>query len=175
MKWISSDGAPFVLLPNDKLKRWSGVNPSFQGANKDAIQNDFINFGLSDYEQACMLQGDMGILNFEDTIILVFPSEFDVSIIENQYLIRWEYGLQEDLRIDKLKRISDWDFEIMVELSYDSYVIFDSAIPGIEVTEEEMLDLRIKNGFFKISVFRYKPNKKVSMIIYRFKRILIPE
>jgi hypothetical protein len=122
-----------------------------------------------------MLQGDLGVLHFEDTIALVLPSESDISIIDNQYLIRWEYGLQEDLRIDELKKISDWEFEIMVELSYDSYVIFDSAIPGIEVADEEMLDLRIKNGFFKISFLKYKPNKKVSTIIYRFKRILIPE
>lgn len=179
MKWITTDGDPYILIPKDKLNNWSGTERSLSGGNKDIVRLDFVNVGLSDFEQACMLEGDLGILQFEDVIAVVLPGENDITIVNDKYIARLYYcenisDVSSKLEQGELEKIETWNYDITIELGSEKYVIFGSAIVGTEVKDNERFDMNLRRGFYQISVKHYRPDERTYLILYRFKRMLVP-
>ena len=132
MKWIESGGGPFILVPTDHLPRWRGVD----GPGDDE----------SDYDRACEVVDDVGVVEVGNADALVFGDEpFRTSWVSNEgeggFVVRWVYADSEN---SVTKYISQGKLESVVKDAGVSVqldgpcVLFDAAEPGDDIRGESI-------------------------------------
>lgn len=133
MKWIQSTGGPFVLISNELLDRWSGY--------------------YGDYDRACGIQDWLGVLDVGSGQALVLNDEpmqtTAWSAGDRTLLVRWHHATSEEAVVGQLERMISLDFpepSIVVDFGSRSVVLCDSAVPGVDVDEDEILRLDLASA-----------------------------
>ena len=133
MKWIESGGGPFILVPTDHLPEWRGIDA---GPSEDE----------TDYDRACEISDDIGILEVGGTHAVVFGDEpFRTTWVPNEkgggFVVRWVYADNENsvtnyIAQGGLERVVT-DAGVSVRLN-GPCVLFDAAEPGDDIRAESI-------------------------------------
>lgn len=135
LNWIESTGGPFVLLPEEIVSSWSGVDGD-------------------DYDTACDNSDDeVNFYNYDGTKIVFLGDEpHNTTCAKTKYgacLFRWIYGRSKEGMRD---RIDLYDYSTVVSVHSDTFctldsgmiAIFDSSMSPDDLAEECNNQLRIE-------------------------------
>lgn len=161
-KWIESDGGPLVLIPRSLLLDWHGNSQRKLDRN-------------TDYDRACSVDSEIGVIGLSGRDILVFGDEPDrtcMFICSPHFflVIRWRWARSES---DLLSKIDVDDIKNIplkrrgfLDVISDEYVLFDSAFSGNEVVD--FLSIPLSSGVVCFDTIECKPDSSTCAVIHRF-------
>lgn len=170
MNWIQSEGGPLLGIGKEIVGLWRGIaGSSFLGKN---------NYKNTDYDRACEIKDYIGIIPVDNYQAIVFGDmPLSTTIIKNRkniHVIRAFFmDPDPDINIifrkylysDSINQVES----INVNLPYNSILIFDSAIPGSEISEE-YIEVSIDSGKYTVKTNEFNPDKRTSLLIHDFIR-----
>ena len=154
MLWISSDGGPLVILPENRLLIWRGAAET--GA---------------DYELACSVNDYAGLVEWKGCNALVLGDEpFQTTTRYSPQgvdLIRWMYAPDEETLLRALDT-TDWGppaEELEWHVDDADQVMIDSACEG--QLSVERVKIRLPQGRQRVSTYVVKPSPEVAAVVHQ--------
>ena len=104
MHWIEAMGGPLILLEDEKLSNWGGIDHSCDA-----------NF-TSDYDHACSLDDYVNLISFDNFQVLVLGDEPDQTTFlqlsnKEGLVVRWRWAQDESEVKNCLLRLGDTNFK----------------------------------------------------------------
>jgi hypothetical protein len=162
MQWISSEGGPLLLIPDDLLADWNGVSP----------RSNF----HSDYEGACTIEDYLGVIVVGRGQGLVLDDEpFETTWLGNDeggLFVRWRFALDEPSVVRHLQDAGSARFQptgLQYQTSCRRSVLFDAAVSGMEVAESH-LNIILEPGVYEIETAEFEPDSKTALVLHRLVR-----
>jgi immunity protein 21 of polymorphic toxin system len=164
MRWISTAGGPFVLLPASFLPNWRGVLSNPDGAS-------------SDYELACSVDGYVGVISKQGQQLLVLNDEpLETAFVRKtnrSYLVRWLYAPSEEAAEMLVQEMRDTDLkgpleEVVLKLDAHSWVLMDAGAPGQRVNDNDTLRLELEPGTYSVRVHEFEPASDAKFLVLEF-------
>lgn len=176
MRWISSEGGPFLLLEEQNLDMWGGVIELITGP--PALNSWSPGGKPTDYDRACSVEGYIGLIAIGAEQGIVFGDEpmqttwMPCQAESGGMVVRWIFGKSESEFlhwIDKVPKAifrSDGSFGI----KRHRLLLFDSAVAGCNVKKrpDEYLLIDLEPGLYEIETAIYQPDERTSMVAHHF-------
>ena len=177
MHWILGSGGPLILLSEQLLAHWSGLDAPKAGRVVKSEGRWDPAGPSTDYDRACdvdaLIAGiDVGagsgiILGGEPaaTTFLVRPN--------GGLLVRW---IQADSETELMRRLEGKSFEpdgdnvAMIELRPGPLVLFDAACPGHEVDGDRIV-IDLHPGRYMASAMEFEPDESTKMVVITLERV----
>jgi len=156
MEWLSSEGGPLIIVGQNELINWQGVDNS-------------------DYDRACSVEDYLGLIPVGNSQALVLgdePCQTALFTINSKdlTLVRWIYG-EDELTVEKhLRQVPEELFNSPLEqveyrVQDDEFILFDSVLNG-EVASG--LKISLPPDMYVITTVQYEPDEDTSLILHRF-------
>jgi len=157
MRWLSSAGGPFVLLPYGLVHEWHGI-----------MRNG------SDYRLACTVNGYAGLIAWRDRQVLVLNDEpLDTTIYVEPgrtMVLRWIYAPDASAIAAELPKLRTSEIPagdvLELEVGSEPLILFDAAAEGARVTDT--LSLSLEPGGYHIVSHIYAPNDELALVVHDF-------
>lgn len=181
LKWIESAGGPFILISDKIVGLWSGIlnRNSFLANGNDTAEEakDFLNPDEADYGKACSIKERLGLVKVDNEDALILGGEpsnttFFYSL-NTPVLARLSFANDRAfaenalLNLD-LNSINDWEFALEIHLTSDRHFLFDSACSQGMLSEEDYLQINIKQGSYRLSTALCEPDNETQLILHKF-------
>ena len=182
LEWVNSEGGPVILMEKPLLRYWNGcfstskLFGSVSGLPGDEdsqkVQSD--NGGnLTDYDRACEVDDYLGLIGVGPGLALVLGDEpmqtaWRPLLESGAMLIRWHWANDEDSVVKALSDLSNaiWQSsDLILPVSGDPLILFDSASPGSDI--EKSLEIDLPKRQYSIDTAHYQPNKETSLFLHR--------
>lgn len=176
LTWISGSGGPLILLPEELLSHWSGIDAP-EGRVVESEGRWDPAGPATDYDRACDVDTpiagiDVGagsgiILGGEPAATTFLPRP------NGGLLLRW---VRADSEADVLRRIRGRSFEAdgddvaMIEVRPGPLLLFDAACPGYEV-ESDRLVIDLHPGRYLASAVDFEPDESTQLIVITLERV----
>ena len=169
LEWISTTGGPLILLPKSLLSSWKGAPD-----NDDGLEDEPITVSeQNDYQRACGVRGDVGVIPVGDGEALVLPEE----VLETAWqplpnggvLARWVFGDSDDLVEQHLRSLPSsmsWRAGPTFTLSSPELLLFDSAFSGERILTPT-LSVSLRAGTYRIGTTTFSPDPRTELILHR--------
>ena len=180
MNWINSRGGPLLLLPQNLMPYWKGIESPDDGREIEATFRWDKQAGASDYDRACDIQDYTGIIRIGSGEGLVLGEEPFATTWEpfpetiGGILVRWVYAPSAQIVKEFLLHLPQdlrWESKGQIYFSQGLLVLFDSAEPGDEIIGEK-LEIKLVEGTFEIETYHYKPDDETSLILHKLIQVL---
>jgi hypothetical protein len=160
VEWIESAGGPLLLAPASVARSWKG----------DALPADN---GPSDYDKACAVGDEIGVLTHHGAQLLVLGDEPDrTAVIESPgmiTLVRWRWAASAEALLESLQRKERRSPVIGPSGTFtartERYVLFDSALGGIEIARA--LSISLRAGTYSFDTIEHRPNRETCAVLHR--------
>jgi hypothetical protein len=183
LKWIESAGGPLILMPEELLSEWSGINPPADGRIIEATSR-WHDRPVSDYDRACEINEYHGVIKVAMGDAWVMGDTPDATTwwadpknpLEGGFLIRWLCADNEEEMIRHFPSLTCNIFSPSItrfSAGSGRLVLFDSASPGTQACAEEKGCLRIllSPGDYAVAVDEfYFPDPHTEMLVHHFQR-----
>ena len=164
IRWFSGSGGPLILIPEDLLEAWTGVESSRSGP-------------ASDYDRACELGQPVANIGVGSGRAIVLGDDRLATAVWPQasgaLFVRWQRAVSEEAI---LEHVAHGSFDIegepvaTIEAHPGPLLLFDAACPGYEV-EEDRLVVKIHPGVYEASTLRLEPDPNTSLLLMQLKRV----
>jgi Immunity protein 21 len=162
-KWIESGGGPLLFAPRSATRIWHGTGPS-------------VSDEITDYEKACAVSDEIGIIEVGTAQALVLGDEPDRSALiqfspSRVFILRWRWARSEESlvsaldwgKIDQLPSSSEQTFRTLE----DQYLLFDSASSGEEIGDALMAEMHA--GICSFDTLDFRPTPETCALIHRLR------
>lgn len=154
-EWIESAGGPLVVIPRSVIAEWKGTP--------------------ADYEEACGVEGYLGLLRREWGDVLVLGDEpLRTAIVarpEGSAIVRWMFAPSAEQLLDvalhaNLDGLSAVE-TLRVGLRDEAYAVFDSGVDGSGAVMVEFMPLR---GVSLIETYVVRDDaREVGVVLHRLR------
>ncbi len=177
-EWFTGSGGPLVLLPENLVERWSGIDAPLDGRVVKAAGRWVAEAPATDYDFACDIEDAFALVDLGDGPGIVlgrgpFPTTF-VRDDDGGVFVRWVQATTEEEILGRLdaarQAIVGPDDPVLIHAHPGPLVLFDAACPGPEV-EEDRVVLDVHPGSYAISAAEYKPDPEFELILVRLARV----
>lgn len=183
--WLESGGGPLLLIPGQYLSAWGGCEPDDERHIVAKFRFD-PQGPATDYDRACDVEGDLGLISIGNGQGLVLGDEAmatawlpsSTSGSENEaaggIFIRWEYANSEADVVSAVEHIpaTIWeDAGLTMIVGHDPLYLLDSAYDASMLEDDDYLTIHIPAGVYSIATAVYKPDSHTSLILHRLTQI----
>lgn len=171
LKWIYSNGGPLIFLAQNLLAYWYGIDSAGRDHNT-WNPND----SASDYNRACGVQDVVGFLDVASGHALILGDEplstawWPISENTDGIFVRWIAANNDIEILQSLQALALYLFpapEFFMEINDKTSYLFDSAVSGIEIVENDCIEVTLEKGTYAISIFEYRPNGTSRLLLHR--------
>ena len=174
LQWVESAGGPLLLLPQDLLGFWEGVNtpPNFRNVSAEFRWNE--GGAATDYDRACDVKDCVGLIDVGPGQGLVLGDEpLATTWISSPngsggILVRCRFS-QGDEEIQEVLNsqlnAQSWEEGPVVTFDGSPLVLFDAAAPGTSI--ESRLVAPLAKGTYRVGTLDYTPHAEVSLLLHR--------
>ncbi|WNZ13252.1 immunity 21 family protein [Streptomyces sp. 11x1] len=143
VRWVESSGGPLIAIPEAVLPFWAG-------ADGDETS--------SDYDRACEVDGDVGLLPVGDTRVLVLGDEpaSTAYLPEHGVFVRWYAADSETELLSGVPAALDnavWGPELSWRVP-GPVVLLDAVWPGRSLPETDHARVELAPGHYGVSAAR---------------------
>jgi hypothetical protein len=159
VEWIESSGGPLVFAPASVARAWKGV----------ALPADN---GPSDYDKACAVADDLGVITHDGAQVLVLGGEPDrTALIQSPgmiTLVRWRWAVSEAALLASLRRkqrrspVAGPSGSFMAKS--EAYVLFDSSLDTTEIPRSPSVPLRA--GTYSFDTIEHRPDRETCAVLH---------
>jgi hypothetical protein len=145
MRWIETAGGPYVLIALDDVLLWTGYQGDYQQACEVDGVTGIVEFGASEHRRMALVLWD------EPLRTAYFP--------EHRSFVQWIYASSEEVLIrmvDSQISSAAWEDGPSIEIR-DTVVLFDAAIPGLELNSSDSLEVQLSRGVYRIRTADIEP------------------
>ncbi|MER5326765.1 Imm21 family immunity protein [Streptosporangium roseum] len=144
--WVRTAGGPLIAAPKSELDHWAGVDD-----NDGPVET------WGDYGRACAVEGYIGLVTVGAQQALVLGDEpaMTTYLTAERLFVRWAAANSEADLVAAAKRAladqPDWDDD--EDLNWEvqeAVVLFDSAIPGVELEPDDRLIIDLEPGRYRV-------------------------
>jgi hypothetical protein len=180
LKWVSSEGAPLLLLSRHHLKKWEGTDVPSGGRVVEAIFRwDGPGSPATDYDCACDVDGYVGIIPVgqgEAVVLgdhpcptLWWPGDNgDLNLLVRHAYTRSATDEEVLSLLRGLGTVSWEDTGLRFTADQTPLILFDSAQNPSWESFEGFLEIPLPPGTYRIETAFYKPDKHTFLILHRF-------
>jgi len=162
-RWFTGSGGPLVLMPEDLVETWTGVESSSNGP-------------ASDYDRACEIGKPVANLDVGPGRAIVLGDDRLATAVWPQasgaLFVRWQRAESEEAILEHVAHGSlDIDGEPVatIEAHPGPLLLFDAACPGYDVDEDRLL-IDVHPGVYQASALRFEPDSNTTLILMQLKR-----
>lgn len=163
VRWIESEGGPLIFASSEVAKGWLGVDgPVIAGE-------------LTDYQRACSVVEEIGVLSSGAAEVVVLGDEPDRTALimngECLYIVRWRWADSEDALLSSLESgVDNLEFSYSGEISTFAgrHVLFDSSVAWNRVADNLIVELACNRISIETAIF--EPNSATCALIHRLRR-----
>lgn len=179
MRWVQTNGGPFVLLPFEHRAKWEGADPPSKGRVVEAKFRWDGQAIATDYDEACDHDDEGGLLRreaFDALSIPMYPKTW-MPRPKGGILVHWESGPSEK-EVEALLRKSfgprvrtepvKWKKTKLRVRSKGKLVLFDASYPGKSVPADMRLVIALPRGTYAIGECDWRPNDETLLTLRRF-------
>jgi hypothetical protein len=178
LQWFSGSGGPLVLLPEELLESWEGVDNPKGGRNVDTKTSSTPGAPCTDFDRACDIEEPMANLDVGAGrgVVLTgdpLPTTF-LRLRTGGLLIRCEDG---ELSESQVAELREWTFEsdsvsvALIEARPGPILLFDAACPGYEVEEQDRLILDLHPGQYMASFLSVTTESSLTLDVVYLERV----
>jgi hypothetical protein len=177
LEWITGSGGPLLLLPEELLEAWSGIDPPLGGRVIDVRRRWDPDHAATDYDRACEI--DTLIANVEvghGRGIVLAGEPYPTGVVRRDggaWLVRWIQAPSAAAIVEFLARHPP-DTLQGVPATIDAHpgplILFDAACPGPEV-EEDRIVLDLHPGRYRASAIQVAADAELALIVIGLDRV----
>jgi hypothetical protein len=130
----------------------------------------------TDYDRACDIKDYAGVLQVGPVRTLVLGDMPQTAawwpLPVGGILVRWMWANSESEVVESLTAIPEesWDEgRVTIDVGSQGLVVFDSACPGAESSDEERLTLDLPAGEWSVQTAEFGLNSKTALILHRLR------
>jgi hypothetical protein len=171
LKWVTSEGGPFVLMNIPTANSWLGV---YGLSSTEWGDKNYVN----DYDRACSIENYVGLITSDSNPIMVIGDlPYDLSWFpdgdDRGLIVKW-IGADSDedvkeaishLNHDKFEYFP-WEFIIT-----DSDLVLFESSKKIDEVLDNRLNIKLLPGTYKVAFQNIEPNDFVSLHIIKLNKI----
>lgn len=174
--WVTSNGGPLILLPENLLSYWEGTDPPNGGRTIEANFRWDPTGPATDYDRACDIADYIGLIEVGPGHALILgdmpmPTNWwPLPTTEGGILVRWMFADNDHNVIQAVQNLSIGSFqpaELTFSVTCPTLVLFDSAFPGVDKDCGATLTITLKEGVYGISTLHYTPDQETSLVLHR--------
>ena len=163
MHWVESNGGPLLLAPERYLRDWLGADGPATGT--------------TDYERACAVDDYAEAIEIGDGQGIVLGDEPLPTAWRparrGGMLVRWVAAPNEAAIEQALASLPEgipWEciFEVDVDEEDGALVLFDAAVPGVELPPEH-LRIALPPGRYAFELSAYHPSVDTALLLHRLR------
>jgi hypothetical protein len=122
----------------------------------------------------------IGLINLGDLEVLVLGDEplstawLPFADRPGGVFVRWHYGENEESVSSRQTEMLEYETgepEVTLHVLSSPLLVFDSAIPGLELDKSEGLLLELTPGMYHIGSAEFKPDSRTWMLLHRIELI----
>jgi hypothetical protein len=168
-EWTESAGGPLLLASRGSLRYWHGVdNP--EGRSE-----------TSDYERACGVEDEIGVIPVGSESALVLGQEPDrtalilIQASSEVLIVRWRWALSEEALLSRLwsehtARTLSFASNCKFQASAGEYVLFDSACSGARL--DSYLSVSLRTGAYLVETSTLNPDRELYALVHRLRPLV---
>lgn len=159
VEWVESGGGPLIAIPEVVLPFWAG-------ADGDELS--------SDYDRACEVDGQIGLLPVGDTRALVLGDDpaSTAFLPEHGMFVRWCAADSEAAllaRVPQALDVAEWEPEVQWDVP-GPVVLFDAAWPGNESVRTDHLRVSLEPGRYTVRAAYVEPGPEIWVGLVQMRR-----
>ncbi len=177
--WTDTSGGPLLLLLGELMPLWEGTNVPSGGRVVNArFSLEGIGTPATDFDRACDVEGDLGLINVGEGQGLVLGGELMPTAWwpadgseSGGTLIRQNYTSDDDDVIQAVSELPDHLWEptgLLFNAGREPLYLFDSAHPGISA--DDLIEIKLAAGTYSILTCEYAPAKDAFLVMHCFVR-----
>ena len=176
LRWISSSGGPLLLLPQDLIECWSGIDTPYDGRKATARAQWSPEGPATDYDRACDIDQALANIDVGDGRGIVLGGTYATAVWPAEsgcVLVRWVEAENEAQILPHLANLpqDEGDGDIaLIDVRPGPLVLFDAACPGPEV-EDDKLEIRLHPGQYMASTIEMEPGDDTSLVLVPLRRV----
>lgn len=174
MKWITGCGGPLLLLSEELLGAWEGIDAPSDGRRiklADEEKRWLPDGPATDYDRACEIDESLANLEVADGQGIVVGGEPDpVAHWQHEgrdYLVRWVQADSEEAVLGHLSAAVDeapGASAAWIVAQPGPLVLFDAACPGKEI-EDDCVRIELQPGQYLAEVIEYRPDDETELTL----------
>lgn len=162
--WIESGGGPLVLASASLVEHWRGTNASS------------VSPSLTDYQRACLIDDEVGVVPLRDAEILVLGDEPDRTTLllegADLYIVRWRWADTEEQLMsayDSQRARLSFEKSGVFRTIAGEHCLFDSACAGPGLIES--LRTSLASIEYEVCTAHLAPSRSVSAVVHRLREM----
>jgi len=177
MQWVSSQGGPLILVPQDLVQDWGGN--SQPAIDREVARPRKADVPSTDYYRACSIRDYIELIDIGIGYGLVFGDEplqtgWLLSAGKGEGVFaRWRYADSEASVTQHLASIPDYIFQptgVVFQVCRSKLFLFDAAIPGRSLRDGDYLLIELRPGEYRIQTGLYEPDAQTALVLHRLLR-----
>lgn len=174
MKWITGCGGPLLLLSEEWLEAWEGIDVPQDGRTIRLVDEEkrWLPGGpATDYDRACEIEEALANLEVGGGQGIVVGGEPDPvahwEIDGRHYLVRWVEADSEEAvlrHLDAAVREAPDASAAWITAQPGPLVLFDAACPGKEI-EDDCVRIELHPGHYVAGVTDYRPDDDTRLVL----------
>ncbi|MER5834899.1 immunity 21 family protein [Streptomyces sp. NPDC002130] len=162
VEWVESGGGPLIAVPETVLPFWAGADGEETA---------------SDYDRACEVDGQIGLLPVGDCTALVLGDEPAATayLPDHGMFVRWCAGDSEDellASVPSAVGCAEWEAEVRWEVP-GTVLLFDAAWPGTGLADTDQVRVALEPGRYAVRTARVQPGPETWLDLIEL-RLLAP-
>lgn len=188
LHWVSSDGAPLLLLPGEHLSSWGGVEPPADGQPIKAIFRwGHLDNVTTDYDRACDVEGYLGMLEIgtghglvlgdepDTTAWQSFVASEDEDVNAGGILIRCEYTNSDNdadiiAAVEQVPATAWVDDGLVLSVGHEPLYLLDAAYDASMLDGNDHLTIHLPAGTYSIATAKYEQIDHMRLRLHRLMR-----
>jgi hypothetical protein len=173
VRWIQTDGGPFIWLPYEQRAGWQGSDPPSGGRIVKATFRWDGQELASDYDAACDAAHPIGRVRHRDFDAIALERGPKAYLSGPRIIVHWDTG-PDKAHVDALLRASfrrgrppelRWKKTRLQLVSTGKLALFDAAYPGKRLPPH--LAMAVPRGTYGVDAADWSPDDETALVLYR--------
>lgn len=167
IKWISSDGGPYVLASVSSASNWRGQYGSCIRVERD---------GTTDYDRACQITDHVGIISGTPHDVLVISEPDQLAWMSDDcgggVIVKWIGAESDEQVLSGLRSVDLNEFDlskIHFEVNESPLHLFDAA-NDFSSGKCDFLQIEISPGIYSVSTKNFEPSSDLWLFLIRLSK-----
>jgi hypothetical protein len=170
LQWLNSSGGPLLLLAQNLLEHWEGIDAPSGGRVVEARSRWSPDQPVTDYDRACDVTDPIANIDVGPGRGVVIAGDPDpitvVAKASGVRLVRWRLADSENQlvrHVEQPRTDSGEGWVAWIDVAPGPLVLFDAACPGPEV-EDDRLIIALHPGQYVANAEELRPEEGVSFL-----------
>ena len=177
MRWISGSGGPLILLPEELLEHWGGLDAPESGRVVQAKVRWDPDGPVTDYDRACDVEAPLAGIDVGAGSGIILGGEPAATTFlarpNGGLLVRW---IRAESEGEVARHVEGRTFEpagddvALIEVRPGPLILFDAACPGYEVDADHIV-IDLHPGRYMASAAKFDPDESTELVLITLERV----